>query len=93
VAIAPEKDDIFVTVNVSEGDVFKLSEVKLAGTFVVPEEELRRYLLVKPGETYSKPQITATQELIQNRLGLEGYAFAKVDPVPTPDDEQEDRSR
>ncbi|MCC6173366.1 MAG: outer membrane protein assembly factor BamA, partial [Gammaproteobacteria bacterium] len=86
VAIAPEKDDIFVTVNVNEGEVFRLGEVKLAGTFVVPEEELRRYLLVKPGETFSKKQITATQELIQNRLGLEGYAFAKVDPVPTPDD-------
>ncbi|MBM4210732.1 MAG: outer membrane protein assembly factor BamA, partial [Gammaproteobacteria bacterium] len=86
VAIAPEKDDIFITVNVSEGEVFKLSTVKLAGTFVVAEEELKNYLLVKTGDTYSKKDITATQELIQNRLGLEGYAFAKVDPVPTPDD-------
>ncbi|MFO1426775.1 MAG: outer membrane protein assembly factor BamA [Steroidobacteraceae bacterium] len=86
VAIAPEKDDIFVTINVTEGEVFKLGEVKLAGTFVVPEEELKNYVLVKPGETYSKKQITATQELIQNRLGMDGYAFAKVDPVPTPDD-------
>ena len=86
VAIAPEKDDIFITVNVNEGEVFKVSGVKLAGTFVVSEAELKNYLLVKPGETFSKKQITATQELIQNRLGLEGYAFAKVDPVPTPDD-------
>ena len=83
VAIAPEKDDIFITVNVSEGEVFKVSEVKLAGTFVVPEEELKNYLLVRPGTTYSKKDITATQQLIQNRLGLDGYAFAKVDPVPT----------
>ena len=85
VAIAPEKDDIFVTVNITEGEVFKISEVKLAGTFVVPETELRNYVLVKPGDTFSKKQITTTQEFIQNRLGLEGYAFAKVDPVPTPD--------
>ena len=85
VAIAPEKDDIFVTVNILEGEVFKISEVKLAGTFVVPETELRNYVLVKPGDTFSKKQITTTQEFIQNRLGLEGYAFAKVDPVPTPD--------
>ena len=47
VAIAPEKDDIFITVNVNEGEVFKVTEVKLAGTFVVPEAELRRYLLVQ----------------------------------------------
>ncbi len=86
VAIAPEKDDIFVTVNISEGDVYKVKDVKLAGTFVVPEEELRNYLLVKPGSTFSKKDITATQELIQNRLGIDGYAFAKVDPVPTTDD-------
>ena len=85
VAIAPEKDDIFITLNVNEGEVFKLGTVKLAGTFVVPEEELRQLLLVKTDETFSKKGITATQELIQNRLGLDGYAFAKVDPVPTPD--------
>lgn len=86
VAIAPEKDDIFITVNVDEGDVYKVSDVKLAGTFVVPESELKSYLLVKPGQTFSRKQITATQELIQNRLGADGYAFAKVDPVPTPDE-------
>jgi outer membrane protein insertion porin family len=87
VAIAPEKDDIFITVNVTEGEVFKVSEVKLAGTFVVPEAELRKYLLVTPGETFSRKLITATQELMQNRLGADGYAFAKVDPVPTPNNE------
>jgi outer membrane protein insertion porin family len=87
VAIAPEKDDIFITVNVEEGQVFKLNEVKLAGTFVVPEAELRRYLLVAPGQTFNRKLITSTQELIQNRLGADGYAFAKVDPVPTPNND------
>jgi len=83
VAIAPEKDDIFITVNVNEGEVHKIKEVKLAGTFVVPEALLRRYLLVQPGDTFSRKTITATQELLQNRLGEDGFAFAKVDPVPT----------
>ena len=83
VAIAPEKDDIFITVNVNEGEVYKVKEVKLAGTFVVPEALLRRYLLVQPGDTFSRKTITATQELLQNRLGEDGFAFAKVDPVPT----------
>ena len=87
VAIAPDKEDIFITVNVNEGEVYKVSEVKLAGTFVVPEAELRRYLLVAPGTTFSRRLITATQELLQNRLGVDGYAFAKVDPVPTPNPE------
>jgi len=87
VQIAPEKDDIFITVNIEEGSVFKVSEVKLAGTFVVPEPELRQRVLIAPGQIYSRKLITQTQELIQNRLGADGYAFAKVDPVPTTNNE------
>jgi len=87
VAIAPDKQDIFITVNVNEGEVFRIGEVKLAGTFVVPEAELRRYLLVRPGQVFSRKLITSTQELIQNRLGQDGYAFAKVDPVPMPQED------
>ncbi len=49
VAIAPEKDDMYITVNINEGAVFKVSEIKLAGTMVVPEAELRKLLLIKPG--------------------------------------------
>jgi outer membrane protein insertion porin family len=85
VAIAPEKEDIFITVNVQEGEVFKLGDIKLAGTFVVPKKELEQLVLVHTGETFNRKMITATQELIQNRLGRDGYAFAKVEPVPTPD--------
>jgi outer membrane protein insertion porin family len=87
VAISPEKDDIFITINIDEGEVFRVSEVKLAGQFVVPESELRRLLLVQPGQIFSRKAITNTQELLQNRLGEEGYAFAKVEAVPTPDNE------
>src|SRR6201996_9293215 len=68
VAIAPEKDDIFITVNIDEGEVYKVGEVKLAGTFPVPKEELERLILVQQGTTYSRKIVTATQELIQNRL-------------------------
>ena len=82
VAIAPEKDDMFVTINITEGDVYKISEVKLAGNLVVPEEELKKLIVVKPGDVYSRRLITATTEAIAQRLGQDGYAFAKIDPVP-----------
>ena len=87
VAIAPEKDDIFITVNVEEGDVYKVGEVRLAGKMVVPEEQLRGLVLVSTGQTYSRKLITQTQELMNLRLGAEGYAFAKIDPVPTTNEE------
>jgi outer membrane protein insertion porin family len=88
VTIAPEKDDMYITMNVSEGDAFKISEIKLAGTMVVPEAELRKLLLIKPGDMYSRKAVTGSQELMNYRLGADGYAFSKIDPVPTTDNEK-----
>jgi outer membrane protein insertion porin family len=82
VAIAPEKDDIFITINVHEGEVFKVSDVKIAGNLVVPESELRRLIFMRPGTTYSLRAVTATTEAMKLRLGVDGYAFATIDPVP-----------
>jgi outer membrane protein insertion porin family len=73
--------------NLREGDVYKVGEVKLAGTMKVPEAELKRMLLIKPGQVYSRKLITQTQELLALRLGAEGYAFAKIDPVPQANEE------
>src|SRR5438105_7022589 len=85
VAITPEKEDIFITVNINEGQVYKVSQIKLAGTFVVPQRELEQLLLIHPGATVNRKLITASKELMQNRMGRDGYAFAKVEPVPTAD--------
>jgi len=88
VAISPEKDDMYITVNVDEGDVFTVSEIKLAGTMVVPESQLRALLRIKPGDLFSRKAVTNSQELMSYRLGADGYAFAKIDPVPTPDNDK-----
>ncbi len=88
VAITPEKDDMFITVNINQGDVFLVSDIKLAGTMVVPEADLRKLLLIKPGDTFSRKLITSSQELMSYRLGADGYAFSKIDPVPTADNKK-----
>ncbi len=88
VAIAPEKDDMYITINVNEGDVFRVSDIKLAGTMVVPEAQLRKLLLIHPGDIFSRKAVTSSQELMSYRLGADGYAFSKIDPVPTPDNEK-----
>ena len=82
VAIAPEKDDMYVTLNVKEGEVYRVSDVKIAGNLVVPEAELMRLVQVHRGDVYSRKLITQTTELMAFRLGRDGYAFAKIDPVP-----------
>ncbi len=86
VAIGPDKRDIFITVNLTQGKVYHLGEVKLGGNTIVPEAELSHLLLVQRGQIYSQRLISTTEDLIKNRLGAEGFYFAKVDPVPTMDE-------
>jgi outer membrane protein insertion porin family len=82
VAISPDRTNVYITVNITEGAVYKVKDVKLAGQFVVPEPVLQKLVLVKPGDTFSLQRATATSSLIQKRLGEDGYGFAKVNSVP-----------
>ena len=82
VAITPDKKDIYVTINVKEGDVYTLDKVKLTGNLVVKPDELITLMTVGPGEIFSRKNATETQKAIQDRLGDEGYAFANVNMVP-----------
>jgi outer membrane protein insertion porin family len=82
VAIAPDRKDIYITLNIEEGDVYRVSDVKIAGDLVVPEQDLMGLVQVRRGDIYSRRMITATTELMALRLGQDGYAFAKIDPVP-----------
>ena len=88
VTISPEKDDMFITVSVKEGEIYKIEGATIAGQTIVPLKDLQQLLLVQKGQIYNQGMISATQKLIENRLGIEGYAFAKVDPVPKLDDEK-----
>jgi len=81
VAISPDKKDIFITVNIVEGDRYTVSDVKLAGNLILPESALQPYVQVRPGQVFSQRLLTGTEELIQLRLGEEGYAFTQVEPV------------
>ncbi|MDO9169198.1 MAG: outer membrane protein assembly factor BamA [Methylobacter sp.] len=82
VAITPDKKDIYVTINVKEGDVYKLEKVKLAGNLVVVPEELIKLVKVGPGEIFSRKNATETSKAISERLGDDGYAFANVNMIP-----------
>ena len=82
VAIGQEKDEIYITLNVHEGEVYRISQVRLSGEMVVPESELRRLVMIQAGDLYSLRRVTQSTEAMTLRLGLDGYAFAKVDAVP-----------
>ncbi|MFT5572154.1 MAG: outer membrane protein insertion porin family [Cryomorphaceae bacterium] len=87
VSISPQKDGIFLTVNITEGERYTVSQFVLNGRLVVPEEELLPYVYIKPGRTYSRRDVDNTIEIIGDRLAEEGYSYAEVVPVPDVDKE------
>lgn len=82
IAISPDHKSIYVTINIHEGDVYKIKAVKLAGSLIVPANELKRYIVIKPGDTFSMKRATDSADFISKRLGADGYAFAHVNPIP-----------
>ena len=82
VSISPDKDDIFITLNITEGPRFTVGDVRVAGDLVVPAEDLERLIRVKQGEVFSRERLQASAKSISDRLGAEGYAFANVNAVP-----------
>ena len=82
VSVSPDKKAVYITANVSEGEKYTVSSVGLSGDLVLPEEDLRRFLLVAEGQTFSQQMVTSTEEYLTRRLGNEGYNFAKVTGIP-----------
>ena len=82
VSISPDKQDIYITVNVTEGEKYTISDVKLAGELQVPEEDLKALVKINKGDTFNRQLVTETSKAISDRLGNEGYAFSNVNAIP-----------
>jgi outer membrane protein insertion porin family len=82
VSITPDKQDIYITISITEGQKYTVAEVKVAGEMLVPEEEVRKLILLKPGDVFSRARLTESTKLISDRLGDDGYAFSNVNAVP-----------
>jgi outer membrane protein insertion porin family len=82
VSITPDKKDIYITINITEGQLYKVREIKLSGDLVIAPEELFPMFRINAGEVFSRKRVTDTVTRISDRLGNEGYAFANVNTVP-----------
>ena len=82
VAISPDKQDIAITLNITEGERFLVSGVKLEGNFLNKEEEFKSLVTIKPGEAYNADTVATTTKAFTDYFGTFGFAFAKVDVVP-----------
>ena len=92
VAISPDKRDIFVTISLTEGDLYRIADVRLAGDLVIPEAELNALILPQVGQMFSQQLLTTTEEFMRLRLGQDGYAFSQIRAVPELDEETKEVS-
>jgi outer membrane protein insertion porin family len=88
VSISPDKKDIQITINLLEGERYRISGVKLAGELLGLDAELSKLIDVKPGEIYNGERINAIGKAVTDRLSVLGYAFANANPVPNADKEK-----
>lgn len=90
VSIAPNMEDVYITVNVIEGDQFTISAVEVAGELRdIPEENIRAMLLTREGQTFSRQYMTFSEERIETALGNAGYTFASATGEPAANDDGE----
>jgi outer membrane protein insertion porin family len=87
VSITEDKKQIFITINISEGERYSIKEVHIAGKLILPEEDLFEQVTIKKDAIFSRKAITQSSENLSNRLGDDGYAFANVNAVPDIDKE------
>ena len=87
VSLSPDKKHVFITVSVTEGEKFSVSGVSVAGDLVVDEQELMDAITVVEGATFSRREMTASQDALIRKLGDKGYLFANVSPVPQVQDD------
>jgi outer membrane protein insertion porin family len=82
VAISPNKQDITITVNVTEGERYVVSGVKLEGNYLGKDDEFKSLVTIKPGEPYNADQVADTTKAFTDYFGNFGYAFAQVEARP-----------
>lgn len=82
VTITPDKEDIYITINVDEGEIYTISEVKITGDLVVDAEEYFRFIRLRRGEPFSRRKVVDSTDLINEKLSSHGHAFANVNHIP-----------
>jgi outer membrane protein insertion porin family len=88
VSISPDKRKMYVTAAIREGEIYKVSDIKLTGALILKEEDLRNLIQIKPGDLFSREKVEKSSDAISATLSNIGYAFAEVQPIPTIDREK-----
>ncbi len=92
ISITPDKKDVYITINETEGDKYKVSKVEVTGNTLISQAEMDKLIKIKPNDTFSRKALTDTTKMIGERLAEEGYAFANINANPDVDKEKHEVS-
>ena len=83
VSISPDKEEVYITINITEGPKYKVADIKLAGDLQqVPESELQNLIKIKKDDIFNREKITESTKAMNGRLGNDGFAFSNVNAIP-----------
>jgi outer membrane protein insertion porin family len=82
VSVSPDKESVYITITLDEGETYTISDIELSGELKLPESDIRSMILMRKGMRFSQALMTTSSELITRRYGNEGYTFAKVEGYP-----------
>ena len=88
VSITSDKKDVYITIGVTEGAQYTVSDVKVAGEMLIPAADALNLVKLKSGDIFSRAKLTESTKAISDRLGNDGHAFANVNAVPELDKEK-----
>ncbi|WP_210397014.1 outer membrane protein assembly factor BamA [Motiliproteus sediminis] len=86
VSLTPDRNQVYITVSISEGEQFQFGSFDLVGDLVIPREELAAAVVVKQGDTFSRRLMVRSSDQIIRMLGDAGFLQANVNPVPAIDE-------
>lgn len=80
ISLSPNKDGLYISYTLSEGDVFLTGPIEFSGDLIIPKIELRKNLPLEIGEKLTYSRLQQSLKMIQTKYGNKGYAFANVTP-------------
>lgn len=87
VSISPNKQDIFITISVTEGEMFTVGDIAVESVEGIPEDLMRALILINTGDVFSRKAVAESRSAIADQLANQGFAFANVNPIPEVDRE------
>jgi outer membrane protein insertion porin family len=88
VTITPDKQDIYITINITEGEVYTIRDIRLAGDIVGEPEQYFPSIHLRRGQPFDRKAIVESSERISAQLSDQGYAFANVNSIPEIDEDE-----